>query len=315
MNLFWRNFWIVCASLLLVCAPWQARASVDFTIKHKNSSYLFSYESSRSELAVTSRNVNASWTRKISGIPSLRSIAAAATPAGPVIVYDNGTNTHFSLVHWRTGGNKVDGSGESLDGVVGPGILLNCLFQVGPYGAKLVVQTLSSGSVIEHKWDVNMAGNHAMKSRSTVRKLTPGKAAQSSLLVSKPLGLSVDLPRGFRDMPGDENSVIFFGPAPDMFLTLYSEKASHAPKEIGDAYMKQLNLSVIQVTQQSLDDGTPALLYIAEGAVNGVPSKHPTIVFAAKGRVYVVTLTMPADYKTAFMFVLEEALRSLKPMG
>ncbi|MCW5940798.1 MAG: hypothetical protein KIS66_01110 [Fimbriimonadaceae bacterium] len=303
---------------ILVLAPSLAPAATEFVLRHKNSEYTVQYEPSQRRLAVFSNNANAVWNRDVSRkVPSLRAVAGVATAAGPVLVYDDGVNTYFSLVHWKNGGNKVDQSGEPLDGNIGPGVLLNCMFQPGPYGAKVIARTLSGGNVIEHKWDINLAGNHAMKSRQTVGKHLAGKASLSTKLVSAPLRFSVDVPRGFREVPVDQDSIALYGPVPDLFVTLVSQAADHSAKELGDAYMKELGLKVQSLSNETLDDGTPALLYIGQGAVNGVPSKHAALVFASqnKKRVYVVSLTTATAYEGTFMFALEEVLRSLKPTG
>lgn len=305
----------VSMSALWSLAPAQ---TTEFVLRHKNSAYTVRYEPGQKRLTVMSKNLNAIWTREVSRrVPSLRAFAGVATAAGPVLVYDDGTNTYFSLIHWKNGGSKVDRSGEPLDGNVGPGVLLNCMFQAEAYGAKLIARTLSAGNVVEHKWDVNMGGNHSMKARQTIGKFTAGKAPLSTKLVSAPLQFGVDVPRGFREVSVDTDSMALYGPVPDLFVTLVSKAEAHSAKELGDAYMKELNLKVQTVSDQTLDDGTPALLYIGDGAINGVPSKHAAIVFASKSkkRVYIVSLTTATSYGASYTFALEEVLRSLKPTG
>lgn len=284
-------------------------------IRHKNSSYNVTYEAAQKRLSVSSNNVNAVWRREVSrSVPTFRSLSAVATAAGPIVIYDDGTNTRFSLIHWKNGGNKVERSGESLDGVIGPGVLLNCMYQVEDYGAKAIVQTVSGGKTLEHKWDINMWGTHSMKSRTTIGTLNKGKANLSSLTTNTNLRFATDIPRGFREMPVDERSVALVGSLPDLYLTIYSETADHQPKELAEAYFKELGLNVFHASDEKLDDGTPALLRVGEGTINGTPTRHAAVVFAAKSRVYIVGLSTATAYGNQFAFALEEVLRSIRAL-
>ncbi|MBW7927436.1 MAG: hypothetical protein H3C58_04950, partial [Fimbriimonadaceae bacterium] len=263
-------------------------AAQTVVIRHKNSAYTVTYEAAQKRLSVSSDNLNAVWRREVSRrVPTFRSFSAAATAAGPIVIYDDGTNTMFSLIHWKNGGNKVERSGESLDGVIGPGVLLNCMYQVEDYGAKAIVQTVSAGKILEHKWDINMWGTHSMKSRTTIGTLNKGKANLSSRTTNTNLRFATDVPRGFREMPVDEHSIALIGSLPDLYITIYSETADHQPKELADAYIKELGLNVFHASNEKLDDGTPALLRVGEGTINDTPTRHAAVVFAAKSRVYI----------------------------
>lgn len=303
---------ILCGAFILL--PARSLGQVQFNIRSRNSVYLLDYSSSGRTLTVSSRNVNASWNRRLEGIASLRSFAAAATPAGPIIIYQTSTGIRFSLMHWRNGGNSVDQSKESLDGVIGAGRMQNCMFMPAQYGAKVVVQAVESGNLIQYRWDINHWGTHKLVGKDNLGKFRPGRAPNSSSSVNQALGFSVDVPHGFREIEGDDKSVSIHGPVPDLFLTIYSEKVSHSIKELGDGYMKEMKLKVQQVTNQTLDDGTPALLYVGDGTINGVPSKSAALVFAAKGRTYVVTFNNPTEYKAHFTYALDEVLKSMKPL-
>lgn len=302
---------ILCAAALL---PTQAFSQVQFSITSGKSSYQLDYSSSSRTLTVQSRSLNASWNRRLEGIASLRSFAAAATPAGPIIVYQSSAGIKFSLMHWRNGGNTVDQSKESLDGVIGGGRMQSCLFMPAQYGAKVVVEAVEGGNLIQYRWDINHWGTHKLAGKDSLGKFQQGRAPNSRLTVNQKLGFSLDVPHGFREIEGDDKSISIHGPVPDLFLTVYSEQVSHNIKELGDGYVKEMKLKVQQVTNQTLDDGTPALLYIGDGTINGVPSKSAALVFAAKGRTYIVTFHTPVAYKAHFMYALEEVLRSMKPL-
>lgn len=294
--------------------PAHAFSQVQFSVSSGKSSYQLDYSSASRSLTVQSRNLNASWNRRLEGIASLRNFAAAATPAGPIVVYQTSTGIKFSLMHWRNGGNTVDRSKESLDGVIGAGRMQSCLFMPAQYGAKVVVEAVESGNLIQYRWDINHWGTHKLVGKDSLGKFQQGRAPNSRLTVNQKLGFSLDVPHGFREIEGDDKTISIHGPVPDLFLTVYSEQVTHDIKELGDGYMKEMKLKVQQVTSQTLDDGTPALLYIGDGTINGVPSKSAALVFAAKGRTYVVTFHTPVAYKAHFMFALEEVLRSMKPL-
>lgn len=306
------------ALLFLVSAsalfPAQALSQVQFNISSGKSSYELDYSATSKSLTVRSRNLNASWNRRLESIASLRSFAAAATPAGPIVVYQTSTGIRFSLMHWRNGGNSVDRSKESLDGVIGAGRMQSCLFMPAQYGAKVVVEAVESGNLIQYRWDINHWGTHKLVGKDSLGKFQPGRAPNSRTSVNQKLGFSLDIPHGFREIEGDDKSISIHGPVPDLFLTVYSEQVVHDIKELGDGYTKEMKLKVQQVTNQTLDDGTPALLYIGDGTINGVPSKSAALVFAAKGRTYVVTFHTPIAYKAHFMYALEEVLRSMRPL-
>ncbi len=214
---------LIAATLCLAAAA----SAQQLPVTWKNSTYVISYDPATKYLDCASNNTDCVWRTPISTrVASFSSVAAVATPAGPVIVYsEDGAQTYFALPHFRTGALTVENSGEPLRGPIGRGLLLSCIFQQEQYGAKLICRLLEPGAparMREHKWDVNMWGTHQEPGTSELQEWTTGAAPQSGRLVNADLRLQLDVPQGFRYTPMDETSGALYGPTDGVFMTVFS---------------------------------------------------------------------------------------------
>ncbi len=284
-------------------------------IRHKNSTYTLVYEAAKKRLDCKSSITGAVWTTNVSnGIQSISQFAATATPAGPVIVYEEGGQVRFLLLHFKTGGKTVPNSGEPLSGSIGAGSLLSCVLQPEEYGAKAVCQIASSGKIEEQRWDINFWGTHKLIGKAAIGPMSAGARPGSTKFTDPKLKFALEIPRGFRVIPGDEKSCILFGPLPGVYFTVFREGEAHDAKALTESYMKELKLKVIQQTNETLFDGKPALLTAGEGVVNGIQSKHIAIAFSRESSTYVVSMTIDTQYQNSYTWALEEVLRTFKPL-
>jgi hypothetical protein len=249
---------------------------------------------------------------------SFMNIAAVATPAGPVIIYceDNYT-TKFALPHFRTGHLTVENSGEALEGVIGRGWLLNCVFQVEQYGAKAVCQLLepqSNFKMREHRMDINMWGTHKCVEQSDLQEVTSGNTSESIRVSNAALRFRLDVPKGFRHTQVDETSFAMYGPTNDVFMTVYSEGVASPIKELGEAYMAQMGVNVVHRSMETLDNGEPAYLLMGKGAVNGIPSLHVGVCYSKGEHTWVISYTGREDVGDAYVNSFMEMLGSFEPL-
>ena len=307
------------AALLAATVSLTAASAQQLPVTHGNSTYLITYDPATKRLDCASNNTNCVWRTPLSTrVPSFASVAAVATPAGPVIVYsEDDAQTYFALPHFRTGALKVEDSGEPLRGPIGRGLLLSCLFQAEQYGARLICQLLEPAATFrmrEHRWDINMWGTHQSLGRSELQEWTTGAAPQSGRMVNADLRLQFDVPQGFRYTPMDETSVALYGPTDGVFMTAFSGDGATPIEELGDAYMAELGVTVAHRSMETLDNGQPALLLMGNGTIEGVPSLHVVLVYSAAERTWVLTYTGRADVGNAYVPAFMEALNSFQPL-
>jgi hypothetical protein len=287
-------------------------------VTHGNSTYLVTYQPEEKLLEVASNNTECVWRTEISrSVPSFSSVAAIATAAGPVIIYsETGGSTHFALPHFRTGALTVENSGEPLRGVIGQGLLLNCVMQAEQYGAKVVCQLLEPNrtQLREYKWDINMWGTHRCTETGELQPWVSGGTANSTRMVNSELKFELEVPQGFRPLALDETSMAFYGPTNDLFASVYSDGGATPIEELGDALMAELGVNVQHRSIETLDNGEPALLLMGTGVVNGLESLHVAIVYSNAARTWVLSYTGRADAGDAYMPAFMAMLNSFNPL-
>lgn len=311
----------VVVALVAVIVPGVATVAQAQTlpVTYKNSTYVLEYDAATKILVVSSNNTNCVWRTEISRrVMSFMNIAAAATPAGPVIVYceDNYT-TKFAIPHFRTGHLTVENSGEPLEGVIGRGWLMNCVFQVEQYGAKVVCQLQEPQSdfkIREYRMDINMWGTHQCVEQSDLQDYTGGQAAESVRVANAALKFQVDVPKGFRHTQVDDVSFAMYGPTNDVFMTIYSEGVASPIEELGEAYMSEMGVNVTHRSMESLDNGEPAYLLMGDGTINGVQSLHVGVVYSNNERTWVIAYTGRADVGDGYVNSFMEMLGSFEPL-
>lgn len=284
-------------------------------VTYKNSTYTLNYDTQSKRLECVSGNTNCTWRTTVSqNVGSFRDFAAIATAAGPVIVYSEGNQTLFVLLHFRTGSTTVERSGESLRGNIGAGWMLNCLMQPGQYGAKVICQTVVGTSIKEYKWDINMGGQHKLIGSSTAGTYTAGSAPRSQKYTNAGLKFSSDIPRGFRAAPQGTSAIGIYGPTDACFITVFSDAGATPIAELAPAYMTELGVTVTHKSEERLDNGQPALLMMGTGTVNGQKSLHAALFFSGGDRTYVLSYTAREDTGTAYLVAFEEVMTSFKPL-
>lgn len=308
---------VLAAAIALVSAI--AADAQTLPVTYKNSTYMVSYDPAMKLLECSSNNTECVWRTEISRqVPSFSDIAAVATPAGPVIVYSDETGqTHFALPHFRTGSLTVENSGEPLRGVIGRGRLLNCLFQVEQYGAKLVCQLLepNAGSKMrEHSWDVNMWGTHQALAVGDLQEWGSGAMPESGRVQNAALKFQLDVPKGFRHTQVDEVSFAMYGPTNDLFMTVFSDAGASPIEELGEAYMAEMGVEVIHRSVEELDNGEPAYLLMGTGTVNDVQSLHVGVVYSNAAHTWVLSYTGRADLGDLYMGPFMEMMNSFQPL-
>ncbi len=299
------------ALAVTVCAGAQV-----LPVSHGNSTYMLEYDAGSRTLQCSSNNINCVWRTTVSNqIDSFRDFAAVGTAAGPVVVYSEGNQTRFVLLHFRTGSTNVENSGESLRGVIGPGWMLNCVMQSAQYGAKAVCQTVVGSTIHEYRWDINMWGTHQKLAGDTnAGTYSAGTAVQSQAYSDPARRFTMDIPRGFRFAPQDDSSVALYGPTNDVFLTVFSDAGATPIAELGDAYMAELGVEVTHRSNEALANGQPALLLMGNGTVNGIPSLHVGLFFSTDQRTYVLSYTGRSDVADTYVPAFMEAIDSFGPM-
>lgn len=305
-------------ALVLLSVAVAAHAQT-LPVTYKNSTYMIEYDPAAKLLVASSNNTNCVWRTEISRrVPSFMNIAAVATPAGPVIVYcEDDYDTRFALPHFRTGSLTVENSGESLRGSVGRGWLLNCVFQVEQYGAKVVCQLLEPQSnfrMREYRMDLNMWGNHRTLETSDLQEWTNGQAAESGRVTNPALKFQVDVPKGFRHTQVDDVSFAMYGPTNDLFMTIFSDSGASPIEELGEAYMAELGVNVTHRSMETLDNGEPAFLLMGNGTINGIPSLHVGVVYSNDAHTWLISYTGRADVGDAYVGSFMEMLNSFQPL-
>ena len=302
------------AAMLIAAFSLSLAASAQtLPVTYKNSVYTLTYDAETKRLTCASDNTDCVWRVEVSQrVDDFRSFAAVATAAGPVIVYSEGNQTFFALLHFRSGSTTVEGGGESLRGSIGAGWMLNCVMQAEQYGAKVVCQTVQGTTIREYKWDINMGGQHKLIEESEAGAYTAGSAPKSQKLSIGNLKVSLDLPRGFRSTPHNENAVALYGPTDSVFMTVFSDAGALPLAEFGEAYMNELEVTVTQRSDEHLDDGTPALLLMGTGKIDEVDSLHVVVFFNSATRTYAISLSARADVGTGYVPAFQEVMQSLK---
>lgn len=297
------------ATLIPVCAQ-------TLPVSSGNSTYVLNYDADRGRLECISNNTNCVWRTTVSeSIGRFRDFAAVGTPAGPVIVYSEGNQTRFVLLHFRTGATTIENSGEPLRGVIGTGWLLNCVMQAEQYGAKVVCQTVSGNGIREYKWDINMWGTHKLLGEdANAGTYTAGAAERSQAYADADLKFSSDIPQGFRATGLDEKSMAMYGPTNDVFISVYSDAGTVPIDELGEGYMAELGVTITHRSQETLDDGKPALLLMGNGTINEVASMHAALFFSANDRTYVISYTGRSDAGAAYVPALGEVMASFRAL-
>lgn len=301
---------------VVVVASVAAQAQV-LPVTYKNSLYTLTYDAAQRLLIASSDNTECVWRTEISrGIESFNDIAAVATPAGPVIVYSEGNlQTKFALPHFRTGHLSVENSNEPLTGVVGPGRLLNCLFQVEDYGAKMICQLLeSSGNMREYKYDINMWGTRQCIETSDPQPWSAGATPLSARVVNSALKFQLDVPQGFRHTQVDETSFAMYGPTNDVFMTVFSDAGGSPIEELGEAYMTELGVSIQHRSMETLDTGEPAYLLMGTGTINEVASLHVALVYSNGAHTWVLAYTGRQDLGQTYVDSFMGVLSSFNPL-
>lgn len=304
------------SAALLVLAAFAAQAQ-ELPVTYNNSVYTLNYDAAQRLLVASSNNTECVWRTEISrAVESFNDIAAVATPAGPVIVYSEGNlQTKFAIPHFRTGHLSVENSGEPLTGVIGPGRLVNCLFQAEQYGAKLVCQLLeSSGKMREYKWDINMWGTHQCTERGDLQDWAPGVGPLSVRVLNPDLKFQLDVPQGFRHTQVDETSFAMYGPTNDVFMTVFSDAGGSPIEELGEAYMTELGVSIQHRSMETLDTGEPAYLLMGTGTINEVASLHVALVYSNGAHTWVLAYTGRQDLGQTYVDSFMGVLSSFNPL-
>lgn len=311
-----RNALITALSCLFVASIAAAAHAQTLPITHKSYTYFVNYDPGSRELACVANAPDRTWNTAVSNqVGDFRDFAAVATAAGPVIVYSEGNQTLFALVHFRAGSLSVERSGESLRGTIGAGWLLNCLMQKEEYGAKAVIQTVVGSTIHEYKWDINMWGTHKLiDHNANAGTYTPGAAPKSQAYSNAALEFTTDVPHGFRHTLNDANTLAMYGPSDGVYMTLFSDAGATPIAELGDAYMQELGVTVTHRSNETLPDGRTALLLMGNGTINEAPSLHVALLVSSATRTYVFSYTGREDIGNAYMPAFEEILNSFHPM-
>jgi len=144
---------------------------------------------------------------------------------------------------------------------------------------------------------------------------TAGLAPKSQKLSVENVKLELDLPHAFRAAPAAESSMALYGPTDSVFMTPFSGAGTLPLQEFGDAYMDELGINVTQRSNEQLADGTPALLLLGTGKIEGVDSLHVAVFFNGAGRTYALSYSARADVGTGYVPALQEVLQSAKPVN
>jgi len=311
-----RNALLVVLCCMFVTSIAVAAHAQTLPITHNSYTYFVNYDAGSRALVCAANAPDRTWKTAVSNqVGEFRDFAAIATAASPVIVYSEGNQTLFVLVHFRAGSTTVERSGESLRGSIGAGWLLNCMMQKEEYGAKVICQTVVGSTIHEYKWDINMWGTHKLiEHNANAGTYTPGAAPKSQGYSNAALQLSADVPHGFRPNLNDANTLAMYGPSDGVFMTLFSDAGATPIAELGDAYMQELGVTVTHRSNETLPDDRPALLLMGNGTIDEAPSLHAALIFSSATRTYVFSYTGRKDIGDAYLPAFAEIMNSFNPM-
>jgi len=311
-----RNALMVALCCLLIASVALSAHAQPLPITHNSYTYTLNFEPENRRLNCSVNAPDRNWKANVSNqVGAFRDFAAIATAAGPVVVYSEGNQTLFVLMHFRAGSTTVERSGESLRGSIGAGWLLNCMMQKEEYGAKVVCQTVVGSTIHEYKWDINMWGTHELIEHNTnAGTYAAGSAPKSLTYTNNDLKFSTDVPKGFRHALNDENTLAMYGPTDGVFMTLFSDAGATPIAELGEAYMQELGVTVTHRSNEALPDGRPTLLMMGNGTINEEPSLHVALIFSSETRTYIFSYTGRADIGDAYLPAFEEIMNSFRPM-
>ncbi len=276
--------------------------------------YVVVYDTVAKSLNCISQNKGNEWSVNVAnGVPSMADWGGAATAAGPVFVYTSGGNVSFALFRWEKGSVNADRSGESLRGGLAQGRFLSASWDIGPYGAKVTVDSLNGSTLYTTTRDINMWGTGKELSKSSktiqVRRVTlPGSkisfeeppkftstwnAASSGMGImptnSIPMGMLITLGEAGVDLPEFAN----------LFM-----------RDIGPA-MGSPDLKVAASENVSVA-GRNGLLRIANGTMNGKAATFAFVFFEAPGNTVVMTYATRSENYDTYANIFYRLLASVR---
>jgi len=264
--------------------------------------YVTIYDTKTKKLVCVSQNKGAEWRNTVAeNVPSIADFSGAATAAGPIFVYTSGSTVNFVLFRWQKGSTNAEKSGESLRGGISSGRLLSASWQIGSYGAKVTIETLSGNTVYTTKRDINMWGNGKELSRSS-------RTIQVKRVQVPGSKLSFEEPPWFTsrwDASSTSMGIMPTNSIPMGLMITLGEAGVNLP-EFADIVMRDIgpamgapDLKMVANQNVSVGGRMPGLLRIANGTMNGKAATFAFVFFEAPGNtVVLVYATRSENYDT-----------------
>lgn len=277
--------------------------------------YVVVYDTVSKSLDCISENKGSEWTVNVAnGVPSMADWAGAATSAGPVFVYTSGGNVSFALFRWQKGSTNAEKSGESLRGGLAQGRLLSANWEIGPYGAKVTVDSLSGSTLYTTTRDINMWGTGKQLSQTSqkvqVRRVTlPG----SKVSYDEPPKFTSRWDAGSSGMGIMPSNSLPMG----MLLTLAEpgvdlpEFARLFMRDIGPA-IGATDLKEAASKSLAVGAGMPGLLRIANGTMNGKAATFAFVFVQSPEHTVVATFATRSENYDTYANVFYGLLASLR---
>jgi len=301
----------IVALIAAIAAPVIAQAPPPITVplRYKNSTYDLTYNPANKQLICVSDNAGCKWTATVANsIKSTPDFAGQATPAGPIVIYNEGNNVKYTLLHFRTGKNSVPNSGEPLNGTISSGQLQSATFTVQDYGAKVTVVVINGDKRETFKWDINMYGT----SKPTT---APVSEPANLRTTSTSAGLSFIPPRGF-SFTNAADATKFFGPVPRVSMILLGAEADVSLADFTDMLMAEFakGMQMKETSREpiSIAENMPGLIVMADGKIEGVDAEFGVLVFEQGASKYVAVYGAATDLFDTYLQSFIELLNSIE---